>query len=118
MFKTKPELGVELVERAAGWDVPKAPVLGDQAYGENTDLRGRLHDAGLRVRAGGRRRNEGVRARDDVRRPQAQRAARPAADAADPPDRDAQAIGELIADLDPGDCADASRSATAPTASR
>ena len=45
-FKTKSELGVELVERAAGWDVPKAPVLGDQAYGENTWLRDRLHKAG------------------------------------------------------------------------
>jgi SRSO17 transposase len=45
-FKTKPELGVELVERAAGWDVPKAPVLGDHAYGENTRLRDRLDQAG------------------------------------------------------------------------
>ena len=45
-FKTKPELGVELVERAAGWDVPKAPVLGDHAYGENTWLRDRLDQAG------------------------------------------------------------------------
>ncbi len=45
-LKTKPELGVELVERAAGWEIPKAPVLGDQAYGENTKLRDRLHDAG------------------------------------------------------------------------
>jgi SRSO17 transposase len=45
-FKTKPELGVELVERAAGWDMPKAPVLGDQAYGENTWLRDRLQEAG------------------------------------------------------------------------
>ena len=44
-FKTKPELGVELVERAAGWDVPKAPVLGDHAYGENTWLRDRLDQA-------------------------------------------------------------------------
>ena len=46
VFKTKPELGVELVERAANWDVPKAPVLGDHAYGENTWLRDRLHQAG------------------------------------------------------------------------
>jgi SRSO17 transposase len=46
VFKTKPQLGVELVERAAGWDVPKAPVLGDHAYGENTWLRDRLHQAG------------------------------------------------------------------------
>ena len=45
-FKTKPELGVELVERAAGWAVPPAPVLGDCAYGENTDLRRRLDAAG------------------------------------------------------------------------
>jgi SRSO17 transposase len=45
-FKTKPELGVKLIERAAGWNVPKAPVLGDQAYGENTWLRDRLHRAG------------------------------------------------------------------------
>jgi SRSO17 transposase len=46
-FKTKPELAVELVEAAAGWDVPRAPVLGDQAYGENTALRERLDGGGL-----------------------------------------------------------------------
>src|SRR4030081_686934 len=45
-FKTKPELGVELVQLAAGWEVPSAPVLGDHAYGENTWLRDRLHEAG------------------------------------------------------------------------
>lgn len=45
-FKTKSELGVELVERAAQWDVLTAPVLGDHAYGENTWLRDRLHEAG------------------------------------------------------------------------
>ncbi|MDP9277464.1 MAG: IS701 family transposase [Actinomycetota bacterium] len=45
-FKTKPELGVELVERAASWEVPAAPVLGDCAYGDNTDLRRRLDGAG------------------------------------------------------------------------
>ncbi|MGH2962461.1 MAG: IS701 family transposase [Solirubrobacterales bacterium] len=45
-FKTKPELGVELVERAAGWELRAAPVLGDQAYGDNTELRERLDDAG------------------------------------------------------------------------
>jgi SRSO17 transposase len=46
-FQTKPELGVELIECAAGWDVPRAPVLGDQAYGDNTALRERLHDVEL-----------------------------------------------------------------------
>jgi len=45
-FKTKPELGVGLVEEAAGWAIPRAPVLGDQAYGDNTALRDRLHDGG------------------------------------------------------------------------
>jgi SRSO17 transposase len=44
-FKTKPELGVELIERASGWEVGKAPVLGDAAYGENAELRERLHHA-------------------------------------------------------------------------
>jgi SRSO17 transposase len=38
-FKTKPELGVELLQRAAGWDLPAAPVLGDQAYGDDSNLR-------------------------------------------------------------------------------
>jgi SRSO17 transposase len=46
VFKTKPELGVELVERACGWKVARAPVLGDHAYGESTRLRDRLHEAG------------------------------------------------------------------------
>ncbi|MGI8462599.1 MAG: IS701 family transposase [Solirubrobacterales bacterium] len=46
-FKTKPELGVELCERASGWEVPAAPVLGDQAYGENTELRERLDEGGI-----------------------------------------------------------------------
>ncbi|MCA1698605.1 MAG: IS701 family transposase [Actinobacteria bacterium] len=45
-FKTKPELGVELIERAAGSDVARAPVLGDSAYGDNTALRRRLSDVG------------------------------------------------------------------------
>ncbi|HEX4305234.1 MAG TPA: IS701 family transposase [Solirubrobacterales bacterium] len=45
-FKTKPELGVDLVEQAAGWEVPGAPVLGDAAYGENTRLRDRLDGSG------------------------------------------------------------------------
>ena len=44
-FKTKPELGVDLVEEAVGWGLPAAPVLGDQAYGDNTMLRERLNDA-------------------------------------------------------------------------
>jgi SRSO17 transposase len=46
-FKTKPELGVDLVEAAARWEIPKAPVLGDCAYGKNTELRERLDHADL-----------------------------------------------------------------------
>ena len=45
-FKTKPELGVELIERAAGWEIGQAPVLGDCAYGDKTELRARLDAAG------------------------------------------------------------------------
>jgi DDE superfamily endonuclease len=47
VFKTKPELGVELVERAAGWGIARAPILGDCAYGKNTELRERLDNAEL-----------------------------------------------------------------------
>jgi SRSO17 transposase len=44
-FRTKPEQGVDLVEQAAGWGLEVAPVLGDEAYGDNTALRERLHHA-------------------------------------------------------------------------
>jgi SRSO17 transposase len=47
-FQTKPELGVELIEQTAGWAVSDAPVLGDCAYGDKTDLRTRLDTAGRR----------------------------------------------------------------------
>jgi SRSO17 transposase len=47
VFKTKPELALELVERAAGWKIAQAPVLGDCAYGKNTELREWLDDAAL-----------------------------------------------------------------------
>jgi SRSO17 transposase len=45
-FATKPELGVQLIERAAGWEITPAPVLGDAAYGDKTELRARLDGAG------------------------------------------------------------------------
>ena len=47
-FATKPQLGVDLAVRAAGWEIRKAPVLGDAAYGDNTELRDRLDSEGLR----------------------------------------------------------------------
>jgi SRSO17 transposase len=46
-FQTKPALGGELVARAAGWKIRRAPVLGDQAYGNDTKLRARLHQDGI-----------------------------------------------------------------------
>ena len=46
-FQTKPTLGGELVARASGWKIRRAPVLGDQAYGNDTKLRTRLHDDGI-----------------------------------------------------------------------
>src|SRR4051794_18596808 len=42
-FETKPAIGGDLVARAAGWRVRRAPVLGDQAYGNDAKLRTRLH---------------------------------------------------------------------------
>jgi SRSO17 transposase len=47
VFKTKPELAADLVEHTAGWEIAKAPILGDCAYGKNTELRERLNDAEL-----------------------------------------------------------------------
>jgi SRSO17 transposase len=46
-FATKPTLGGELAARAAGWKIRRAPVLGDQAYGNDTKLRTRLHGDGI-----------------------------------------------------------------------
>jgi SRSO17 transposase len=46
-FQTKPQIGGDLVARAAGWKVRRAPVLGDQAYGNDAKLRTRLHEDGI-----------------------------------------------------------------------
>lgn len=47
VFETKPQLAAGLCERAAGWALPAAPVLGDCAYGDDSAFRGRLHASGL-----------------------------------------------------------------------
>ena len=36
-----------MIERAGGWDITRAPILGDEAYGENTQLRQDLDNAGF-----------------------------------------------------------------------
>jgi SRSO17 transposase len=46
-FQTKPQIGGELVVRAAGWKIRRPPVLGDQAYGNDAKLRTRLHADGI-----------------------------------------------------------------------
>jgi SRSO17 transposase len=46
-FKTKSQLGKDLIERAGGWSIERAPVLGDEAYGKNTQLRQELDDGGF-----------------------------------------------------------------------
>ena len=47
VFETKPALASALCERAAGWEIARAPVLGDCAYGDNCDFRTGLHEHGL-----------------------------------------------------------------------
>jgi len=47
VFQTKPQLGVALVRQAAGWAIDRVPVLGDAAYGENTQLRSELDSSGM-----------------------------------------------------------------------
>lgn len=46
-FQTKPQLAAGLVRRAGGWAIDQAPVLGDAAYGENTQLRSGLDSGGF-----------------------------------------------------------------------
>lgn len=101
-FKTKPELGAELIERAAGWEAPKAPVLGDAAYGDNTELRKRLGAAGTEYMFS-------VSAETTVFEPETAFAvpSPKRANGRPPkrlrPDREPVAIGELIAGLGSGD---------------
>ena len=42
VFKTKPELGLELIEQALTEGVERAPVLGDSVYGDSGAFRARL----------------------------------------------------------------------------
>ena len=46
-FQTKPQLGQALIERAATFAIDRAPVLGDAAYGDNTQLRSALDGEGI-----------------------------------------------------------------------
>jgi SRSO17 transposase len=46
-FRTKPRLAGELCERAAGWQVPTAPILADTAYGDDSGFRVQLAELEL-----------------------------------------------------------------------
>jgi SRSO17 transposase len=46
-FQTKPQLAGSLVEQAAGWEIPHAPILADCAYGDNSAFRTRLAELEL-----------------------------------------------------------------------
>ena len=98
-FKTKPELGVGLVEEAAGWAVPAAPVLGDQAYGDNTALRERLHQAGCEYLLAVGAATKVFAAETVFAVPGPRAAARGRPKSRPRPDRDPEAISELIARL-------------------
>jgi SRSO17 transposase len=45
-FETKPQLAAGLVEQSSSWQVPRAPILGDCAYGDDAKFRTRLHGLG------------------------------------------------------------------------
>lgn len=98
-FQTKPELGVRLAKRAACWGLPRAPVLGDQAYGDNTQLREGLHREGLQyvLAVGGETKVFAPGTVFTVPKrngPPGRPATRPVAD------RDPQTIAQLVAGLD------------------
>lgn len=99
-FQTKPELGVDLIEQAAGWDIAKAPVLGDQAYGDNTVLRERLHDSGLQYVLSVGADTKVFTPETTFTVPESQGGAGPPY-SRPRPDREQVAIAQLIADLPP-----------------
>ena len=101
VFKTKPELGIELVERAAGRGIARAPILGDCAYGKGTELRERLDDAELEYVLSVSE-EVSVFAPETIFEVPAPRNAGSGRQKTRPrPDREPEQIGELIARLGP-----------------
>ena len=98
-FKTKPELGVELAVRAAGWKIGKAPVLGDCAYGDNTELRDKLHGGGLRYVLSVSPETTVFSAETRFAVPEQPAGKRGRPNSSPHPDREAESIGQLIARL-------------------
>jgi SRSO17 transposase len=98
-FKTKPQLGVELAVRAAGWKIGKAPVLGDSAYGDNTELRDKLHGGGLRYVLSVSPETTVFSAETRFAVPEQPAGKRGRPNSSPHPDREAESIGQLIARL-------------------
>jgi len=99
-FKTKPQLGVDLALRAAGWKIERSPVLGDCAYGNNTELRDRLHDGGLQYLLSVSPETTVFSQETEFTVPAAPAGKRDGRRASRPrPDREAESIGALIARL-------------------
>jgi SRSO17 transposase len=46
-FQTKPQLALALIRKAASWELPRGPILGDCAYGDDGDFRVGLDDERL-----------------------------------------------------------------------
>ena len=46
-FQTKPQLAAGLVRQARSWRLPRAPILADSAYGDDSGFRTSLHGQGL-----------------------------------------------------------------------
>jgi SRSO17 transposase len=46
-FQTKPQLAATLARQAASWRLPRAPLLADSAYGDDSGFRTSLHEQGL-----------------------------------------------------------------------
>jgi len=96
VFQTKPQMGVDLALRAAGWKIKKAPVLGDCAYGNNTELRDHLDEGGLQYVLSVSPQTTVFSQETEFTvpaEPAGKRASRPR------PDREAESIGALIARL-------------------
>jgi SRSO17 transposase len=99
-FQTKPALGGELVARAAAWKIRRAPVLGDQAYGNDAKLRTRLHEDGIDYVLSVSPESD-VFARDTVFAvPPRKPGSRGPAPSRERPDREPESIGALVAGLD------------------
>jgi len=101
VFKTKPQLAGALIERAAGWNVRRAPVLGDEAYGKNTELRTRLDDSGIEYLLS-LNKDASVYDADTVFEvPERKSGSRGPAPSAPVPDRPARQVADLARDLHP-----------------